>query len=68
MCVEILIRVTELKSVKQSVKAEAFKLYYLQWEHARALGSELCQSAPPATGGSPENSTARPVCWGNGGV
>lgn len=56
--------------MKQSVRAEAFKLYYLQWEHVQALGSELCQSPPlPVTrGGSPKNSTASPVLLGNGGV
>lgn len=52
--------------MKQSVRAEAFKLYYLQWEHVQALGSELCQSPPCLSHGVGAQKTPLPApfCWG----
>lgn len=64
VCVEILIRVTELKSVKQSAWAAAFEHRYLY------SGSTCGPSAPSSVnhrlslGGSPKSAAAVPVCRG----
>lgn len=68
VCVEILIRVTEFKSVKQSAWAAASEHRYLYSGSTCGRSAPSSVNHPPVTGREPEKRRRRPRLPGNEGI